>query len=587
MKDFWDLLIRFLSFGISPSLDEEGRRRAIYTQGISFFFIVVSLAYPIYYLVRDYQAFQWLSFAMIIINCLIFFVGAIGNIQIAKFSLLLFVNLSTLFSASIWGENIDVKFAFLIYLLLPLLLFPTRELKNIFLFQALSFLCFALVHFKAIYYLNWLVLDVEKAVSFNHLIDLSTGLVFSALMAFLVYDLYLRRDNEHENLKKAEKAIEAKSRFFSTISHEIRTPLNSLIGLVELMENTKLNDEQVEYSRVIKLSAESLMSVVNGVLDYSQIEADSLELENSPFSLPQAVREVVDMLNIRAQKRGYGINYQVEESLNRNLRGDAKRLKQILINLIGNAVKFTYKGGIYVKVEDIGLDHQKQMVRISVRDTGIGIPEEKISQLFNPYTQLNRTLAEEGTGLGLAITWELVHLMGGKIWVDSQKGQGTTFAFELGFQVLESVAPTAKPYMPNPNDKNSLSILLVEDNPVNQRVVMRMLQKLGYKADLVVNGQAAIEAAGQKQYDLILMDLELPVLNGIEATKQILSRCRERSAKGLCPLVIALTANTTVEYQHQCLASGMQDFLAKPIRTNDLQQMILSWFPKANPLAEA
>ncbi|MEL7530874.1 MAG: ATP-binding protein, partial [Bacteroidota bacterium] len=501
--------------------------------------------------------------------------------------LLICANRSVLFSASLWGEAIDIKFAFLIFLLLPLLFFPTRELKNIFLFQGLSVLGFGLLHFKAIYYLNWLVLEPEKAVAFNQILDISVLLVFSGLLAFLVYDLYTRRNNEHYNVRKAEKAMEAKSRFFSTISHEIRTPLNSLIGLVELMENTELNEEQIEYSRVIKLSAESLMSVVNGVLDYSQIEADSLELEILPFSLPQSVREVVDMLNIRAQKRGYEISYQVEDSLNRNLKGDAKRLKQILINLIGNAVKFTYKGGIYVKVEDIGLDDHKQMVRVSVRDTGIGIPEEKISQLFNPYTQLNRAMTDEGTGLGLAITWELVHLMGGKIWVDSKKGMGTTFAFEIGFQILESLAPVAKPYEPSPSQQNTLNILLVEDNPVNQRVVMRMLQKLGYKADLVSDGQAAIEVASEKQYDLILMDLELPVLNGIEATKEILLRCRQRSAKSLCPLVIALTANATVEYQHQCLASGMQDFLAKPIRTKELQQMILSWFPKANPLSEA
>lgn len=587
MKFLWGRLIRFLSLGVSADMGEDVRKSALNTQGLSLFFIIVALPYPLVYIFNGLPLYTWLSIGMLTLNVLVFYVGAIGNTKLARTLLLLFLNLSVLFTVSIWGDNISLKYGFLIFMILPLLLYPIRELKSILAFQILPIISFLLLHFEIFYYLDWLKINPEEAEMLMRFTDISIITVFCSLLVLLAYEQYLSKTKEETTRIKAQKAHEAKTRFFSTISHEIRTPLNSLIGLVELMENTDQNDEQAEYSRVIKLSAESLMSVVNGVLDYSQIEANNLELEELPFSLPQTIREVVDMLNIRAQKRGYEIEYKIEESLKRNLKGDPKRLKQILINLIGNAVKFTYEGGIFVTVEDIGLEGQKQMIRISVRDTGIGIPEEKISQLFNPYTQLNHNFPEEGTGLGLAITWELVHLMGGKIWVDSQKGKGTTFAFELGFRTLETGILMGKPFEANISQREKLDILLVEDNIVNQRVVMRMLQKLGFQADLVADGLAAIEAATEKQYDLILMDLELPILNGIEATKQILHRCRERSAKSVCPLVIALTANTTVEYQHQCLASGMQDFLAKPVRTEELQQMIVSWFPQANTLAEA
>ncbi|MEL6591996.1 MAG: ATP-binding protein [Bacteroidota bacterium] len=584
----WARIKRILSIGLTADMTEEDRERAMMTQFISLFFIVIALPYPVIYTIAGVPTLIGLTFSMLALNGLIFYIGASGNFPLARILLLLFLNFSLLQTQSLWGEAISLKYGFFLFMILPLLLYPSQQLKSILLFTLIPLVGFLLLHFDFMYYLDWMVLSPEAVQRLQPYVEVSIAGTFCALLSVLGYDLFRRRKREVKIQRASEKAVQAKSRFYSTISHEIRTPLNSLIGLAELMDNTNLDSEQAEYSRVIKLSAESLMSVVNGVLDYSRIEAQNLELEEVPFALTQTIREVVDILNIRAQKRGYKIQYQIEDSLDRNLKGDPIRLKQILMNIIGNAVKFTFEGGIVVRAEDIGLKDQKQMVRISVRDTGIGIPQDKISQLFDPYKQVKQINEGEGAGLGLAITWELVHLMGGKVWVESEPSRGTTFSVELGFTVLEP-SGISTPIAPiNINRENSqLEILLVEDNPVNQRVVRRMLEKLGFRPDWVADGQAAIEATSKKQYDLILMDLELPVLNGIEATKQILFNCRKRTAKSLCPLIIALTANATVEYQHQCLASGMQDFLTKPVRTKELEKMILNWFPKAKTIEEA
>ncbi|MEL6651365.1 MAG: ATP-binding protein, partial [Bacteroidota bacterium] len=519
----WARIKRILSIGLTADMTEEDRERAMMTQFISLFFIVIALPYPVIYTIAGVPTLIGLTFSMLAINGLIFYIGASGNFPLARILLLLFLNFSLLQTQSLWGEAISLKYGFFLFMILPLLLYPSQQLKSILLFTLIPLVGFLLLHFDFMYYLDWMVLSPEAVQRLQPYVEVSIAGTFCALLSVLGYDLFRRRKREVKIQQASEKAVQAKSRFYSTISHEIRTPLNSLIGLAELMDNTNLDSEQAEYSRVIKLSAESLMSVVNGVLDYSRIEAQNLELEEVPFALTQTIREVVDILNIRAQKRGYKIQYQIEDSLDRNLKGDPIRLKQILMNIIGNAVKFTFEGGIVVRAEDIGLKDQKQMVRISVRDTGIGIPQDKISQLFDPYKQVKQINEGEGAGLGLAITWELVHLMGGKVWVESEPSRGTTFSVELGFTVLEPSGISTPNAPININRENSqLEILLVEDNPVNQQVVRRMLEKLGFRPDWVADGQAAIEATSKKQYDLILMDLELPVLNGIEATKQIL-----------------------------------------------------------------
>jgi len=381
----------------------------------------------------------------------------------------------------------------------------------------------------------------------------------------------LRRAKE-----QAESANQAKSSFLAMMSHEIRTPMNGVIGMAHLLRDTPLTPTQREYLQTIESSGESLLTIINDILDYSKIEAGRIELEHLPFELRQCLGEALDLFSTRTAGGPLTLTSTVDPTVPGWIVGDATRLRQILVNLIGNAVKFTTRGEIAVTVQ-VEATAPALQLHFAVRDTGIGIPADRLDRLFKSFSQVDSSTSRKfgGTGLGLAISQRLAALLGGRMWVESTAGVGSTFHFTITTTPHQPAAPAA-PDTPAPATafaaaiklavRCPLRILLADDNPVNLKVAQMMLQRLGYLADPAGNGNEVLAAQALVPYDVILMDVEMPELDGLGATRQI------RAAGGPAhrPWIVALTANAMADDRAKALAAGMNDFLTKPYRPDQL-----------------
>ncbi|KAA3612490.1 MAG: response regulator [Calditrichaeota bacterium] len=487
---------------------------------------------------------------------IILFLNIVGISFIASFALFKNLSFNYLFNSTLLIVSALFTFLFLEELQLPFIL--------IFLLSFVIGISYSKVHNK-----NWLEFLAEKDRSIQ-------------------YSQALAKTNEKlkEALAKAESATRMKGDFIATVSHEIRTPMNGILGMTTLLRDSNLNEEQKEFVDMIQSSADSLLTIIDDILDFSKLESGKLRVENVSFNILEVLNEIAVVFGELSSSKGLDFQLKMEDEFQNNVIGDPVRLRQVLINIIGNAIKFTLQGYIKLSVKMDSIAGNIKMVQFKIEDTGIGIEKQQLDTIFDRFTQADASTTRKfgGTGLGLAITKELVDLMSGELQIDSRPGIGTVFLIKIPFKLDSSLRGNEE----KPNNNRNLAslngiakgktILLVEDNLINQKVASLILQKTGCSIETALNGQEAVEMVKSNNYDLIFMDIQMPVLNGVEATAKI--RVLQQNDK-YTP-IIAMTADAMKGDREKYISAGMDDYISKPIKQEVLFSVLSEWISKNN-----
>ncbi len=412
----------------------------------------------------------------------------------------------------------------------------------------------------------------DKAERHNFLTTMIyvSGIIFCLLI--WIY-LFIKTRQSHESEQKVKASASVKENFLANMSHEIRTPLNAVLGFANILRNTNLDEEQREYVEVIQSSGDNLLSIVNDILDLSKIEAGMLRIDETPFKVADIMSVVEAMLKPRAEEKGLQLIVNIDSDIPEFVSGDAVRLTQILVNLVTNAIKFTEDGGVYLRATAVKRNGEVVTIEFLVRDTGIGIPEEKQAHIFDRFEQAEASTTRRfgGTGLGLSIVKNLVELQKGTIVLFSQQGVGSSFTIELPYKITtDHVIKTElkKTSLNLTNMKTESKILIAEDNPMNQRLIKHLMKNWNFNFDLVFNGSQALEALKKQHYDLVLMDIQMPEMDGYTSTSHIRSELKSRIP------IIAMTAHAMEGEREKCIKAGMNDYCSKPINEEKLFEMI-------------
>ncbi len=575
----------------------------IVLNSVSFFLAGVSLIFLVAFHLNESVSLSWFFLCEAIAFILIPILARKGYQNTSKLLLIIYVDVAIIILSSVFGTNMLIQTFFIPASGLAILLFEKdkKMLRNIGIgFSIFSYFVLDYIIFDQIYFSKegyWLVKWSVLSAAF-----ISTWMIFNTFsdskeraeeetqrlleeQQDLNAELNKKKKELEENLVELEKAkikveegSKAKTEFLSTMSHEIRTPMNAIIGMTNLLAKDNPREDQLEQIEILDFSAKTLLALIDDILDFSKIESGKIQLEYAVFDLHLLVRGVIESFQFSAKNNNVELKSEIDDEVPKLVYGDSARLTQILNNLTSNALKFTDEGTVSIRAKCKEKNSDSVSVQFQVEDTGIGIAKDKQAEIFESFTQerADTTRIFGGTGLGLSITKKLVQIQNGTISVKSEKGEGSTFYVDLEFDIAKeqkgkSNGGATSSTFQKLSSLEGIKVLVVEDNPINQKVMKRFLSRWDMEIYIANNGQEGIDMVKKENYHVILMDLQMPEVDGYEAAKQI--RMLDEAHKRNVP-IIALTAAALQEVKEKVFASGMNDFITKPFNPNDLQNKL-------------